>query len=101
MSRSRIVSPLVQGQHVIVVGAGPAGLTAAYLLSKSGVRVTVLEADEAVGGISRTVRFKQFRFDIGGHRFFTTSEPVRELWTEILGSEMQSVRRLSRLHYNG
>jgi protoporphyrinogen oxidase len=84
-----------------VVGAGPAGLTAAYLLTKQGVRVTVLEGDETVGGISRTARYKEFRFDIGGHRFFTKYAPVQALWEEILGDEFISVPRMSRIHYNG
>ena len=98
---SRPVSPLRPGDHVVVVGAGPAGLTAAYLLSKAGHRVTVLEGDEVVGGISRTAEYKGFRFDIGGHRFFTKIRPVEELWEEILGEEFISVPRLSRIHYDG
>ena len=98
---ARDVSPLLPGQRVIVVGAGPAGLTAAYLLSKAGVRVTVLEGDSTVGGISRTARYKEFRFDIGGHRFFTKVAPVQALWDEILGDELISVPRLSRIHYRG
>ncbi len=64
----------------MVVGAGPAGLTAAYLLAKRGTRVTVLEADTVVGGISRTAQYKGYRFDIGGHRFFTKIDPVAALW---------------------
>ena len=70
---------------VAIIGAGPAGLTAAYLLSKNEVDVTVLEADPVyVGGISRTATYKGFHFDIGGHRFFSKSKAVEELWTEIL-----------------
>jgi len=97
----RLVTPLRAGDHVVVVGAGPAGLTAAYLLSKAGHRVTVLEGDEVVGGISRTAEYRGFRFDIGGHRFFTKIRPVEELWEEILGEEFISVPRLSRIHYDG
>jgi protoporphyrinogen oxidase len=95
------VSRLADGQHTVVIGAGPAGLTAAYLLSKAGHRVTVLEGDTIVGGISRTAEYKGFRFDIGGHRFFTKIRPVEELWEEILGEEFISVPRLSRIHYDG
>ena len=101
MSTPRTVAPLLPGQHVVVIGAGPAGLTAAYLLSKAGVRTTVLEADDIVGGISRTAQYKGFRFDIGGHRFFTKIEPVQQLWEEILGDEFISVPRMSRIHYDG
>ena len=94
----RAVAPLRAGDHVLVIGAGPAGLTAAYLLSKQGYRVTVLEADQIVGGISRTAQYKGYRFDIGGHRFFTKLEPVQALWDELLGAEFISVPRLSRIH---
>ncbi|MBA2459318.1 MAG: NAD(P)/FAD-dependent oxidoreductase, partial [Gemmatimonadales bacterium] len=86
---------------MVVIGAGPAGLTAAYLLSKQGYQVTVLEADEVVGGISRTVKYQGYRFDIGGHRFFTKIEPVQDLWEELLAPEFISVPRMSRIHYNG
>src|SRR5262245_56236132 len=98
---SRQVAPLGKNDHVVVIGAGPGGLTAAYLLAKEGYRVTVLEADDIVGGISRTAQYKGYRFDIGGHRFFTKIAPVEELWHEILGSEFISVPRLSRIHYGG
>src|ERR687884_613912 len=87
---------------VAVIGAGPAGLTAAYLLAKNNVPVTVLEADpQYVGGISRTVKYKGFHFDIGGHRFFSKSKEVEELWTELLPNDMLERPRSSRIYYRG
>ena len=85
----------------IVVGAGPAGLSAAYHLSKLGFPVTVLESDPVyVGGISRTVHFQGFHFDIGGHRFFSKSERIEALWREILPNDFLERPRLSRILYN-
>jgi protoporphyrinogen oxidase len=86
----------------IVVGAGPAGLTAAYELSKQKQSVVVLEADpDYVGGISRTVNYKGFHFDIGGHRFFSKSREIEDLWTEIAGDVMLERPRSSRIFYRG
>src|SRR5262245_55845982 len=88
--------------HVGIIGAGPAGLTAAYLLTKQGIRVTVLEADpEYVGGIARTARYKGYHFDIGGHRFFSKAKEVEDLWTEILPDDMLVRPRSSRIYYKG
>ena len=87
--------------HVVIIGAGPAGLTAAYLLSKENIKVTVLEADPTyVGGIAKTVTYKGYCFDIGGHRFFSKSEAVEALWTEILPHDMLERPRSSRILYN-
>jgi len=87
---------------VVIIGAGPAGLTAAYELMKHDVPTTVLEKDPTyVGGLARTVEHKGYRFDIGGHRFFSKNEEVEALWTEILGSEMLTRDRLSRIYYRG
>jgi protoporphyrinogen oxidase len=91
-----------EGGSVVVIGAGPAGLTAAYELSKRGRVATVLEADDVVGGISRTVERDGWRFDIGGHRFFTKVEEVERLWHEILPDEDFLLRpRKSRIFYDG
>ena len=87
---------------VAIIGAGPAGLTAAYQLSKNEVDVTVLEADPVyVGGISRTATYKGFHFDIGGHRFFSKSKAVEDFWTEILPDDMLLRPRSSRIFYDG
>jgi protoporphyrinogen oxidase len=86
----------------VIIGAGPAGLTAAYMLHKHGVASTVLEADSVVGGISRTAECDGWRFDIGGHRFFTKVKRVEDLWFEILGPDDFLRRpRLSRIYYKG
>lgn len=86
----------------VIIGAGPAGLTAAYQLTKANRPCVVLEADSVVGGISRTVERNGWRFDIGGHRFFTKVAAVEDLWHEILGDEDFLLRpRMSRIYYNG
>ena len=90
------------GNNIVIVGAGPAGLTAAYCLGRRGRRATVLEADSVVGGISRTVQRDGWRFDIGGHRFFTKVPDVEALWHEILPDEDFLLRpRSSRIYYRG
>ncbi|HHP7231509.1 MAG TPA: NAD(P)/FAD-dependent oxidoreductase [Xenococcaceae cyanobacterium] len=83
----------------VVIGGGPAGLTAAYELSKHGKKSIVLEKADRVGGISRTETYKGYRFDIGGHRFFTKVGEVEQLWQEVLGDEFIKVPRLSRIYY--
>ena len=84
----------------MIIGAGPAGLTAAYELAQAGVRSTVLEADGTVGGLARTVTYKDCLFDIGGHRFFTKVEVVRRLWREVLGDDLLLRPRLSRIYFD-
>jgi protoporphyrinogen oxidase len=88
--------------EVFVIGAGPAGLTAAYCLTKEISSVIVIEKDPIyVGGISRTVRYKEFLFDIGGHRFFSKANEIVDLWHEILPDDFIERPRLSRIFYNG
>ena len=84
-----------------MIGAGPAGLTAAYELGKHGVESLVLEADATVGGIARTVTHNGYRFDLGGHRFFSKIPLVNEIWREILGDDFLTRPRLSRIYYDG
>ncbi len=88
-------------QGVVIIGGGPAGLTAAFKLINSGAQATVLEKDTVVGGISRTARYKGYLFDIGGHRFFTKAPAVQKMWEEVLPRADFLVRpRLSRIYYN-
>ncbi len=90
-----------QEKKVVIVGAGPAGLTAAYQLCKENIPSVVLEKDNIVGGISRTVNYKGYLFDIGGHRFFTKVKAVDDMWREVLGEKRFLRRsRLSRIYYN-
>lgn len=90
----------MQDKKVIIIGAGPAGLTAAYVLSKAGIQSTVLEKDLIVGGLARTVNYKGYHFDTGGHRFFTKVESVEKMWRELLGDDLLPRKRLSRIYYN-
>jgi len=85
---------------VVIIGAGPAGLTAAHELSKSGVRSIVLEKGARVGGLARTELYKGYRIDVGGHRFFTRVPEVAALWREALGDDLVTRPRLSRIYYD-
>lgn len=85
----------------MIVGGGPAGLTAAYQLSKQKIPATLLEKDDILGGLAKTLRYRGFCFDIGGHRFFTKAESVNALWHEILPDHFLKRPRLSRIHYRG
>jgi protoporphyrinogen oxidase len=92
----------LQRTDIFIIGAGPAGLTTAYTLAKAGRDITIIEKDPTyVGGISRTVNYKGFLFDIGGHRFFSKSKEVVALWDEILPDDFIERPRLSRIFYRG
>ncbi|HEY3181418.1 MAG TPA: NAD(P)/FAD-dependent oxidoreductase [Gaiellaceae bacterium] len=89
-----------ENAQTLVLGGGPAGLTAGYLLGKAGRSVIVLEAEGQVGGLAKTVEIDGYRFDLGGHRFFTKSLEVETLWHEILGDEFLRRPRMSRIYWN-
>ena len=91
----------MNNKSVVTLGAGPAGLATACELIKQGVQPIVLEKADRVGGIARTETYKDYYFDIGGHRFFTKIDRVNRLWHEMLGEDFQKVRRMSRIYYEG
>jgi protoporphyrinogen oxidase len=94
-----------QSGSTIVMGAGPAGLCSAYVLSKAGVPTTVLEKAPFVGGLARTIRrpteYGEFRFDIGGHRWFTKNDELNHIFREVVGEELLWVNRVSRIYFDG
>jgi protoporphyrinogen oxidase len=89
------------GARHVVIGAGPAGLTAARELARQGRPVVVLEQAGIVGGLARTESYKGFHFDMGGHRFFTKVDEVQKIWHEVLGADFRRRPRLSRIYYDG
>jgi len=86
-------------RQVVIIGAGPAGLTAGYELTKHNIRPIVLEQYDKVGGLARTENYKGYYFDMGGHRFFSKSEAVNQMWHEVLGNDFLRRPRLSRIFY--
>src|SRR5688500_19906404 len=94
-----------QAGSTVVMGAGPGGLCSAYVLSKAGVRTTVLERAPFVGGLARTIRrpteYGEFRFDIGGHRWFTKNDELNALFREVVAEELLWVNRISRIYFDG
>src|ERR687893_3082063 len=90
-----------EDKPVAVLGGGPAGLTAGYLLARQGVPVIVFEAEDQVGGIAKTEVRDGYRFDLGGHRFFTKSKEVDDLWHEVMREEFLKRPRMSRIFWNG
>jgi protoporphyrinogen oxidase len=87
--------------RVAVIGAGPAGMTAALQLSRGGAQVTVFEADERVGGLARSLKLWGQTVDLGPHRFFCTEERVNRLWRDVVGQDYRFVNRLTRIFYEG
>ncbi len=91
----------MQTPSTLVIGAGPAGLSAAYELVQHGWKPLVVEQSDLVGGISRTESYKGNRFDIGGHRFFTKVEEIEQLWRKVGGHQFRKVKRRSRIYFDG
>lgn len=88
-------------ESIAIIGAGPAGITAAYKLAIAGIAVSVYEAGPAVGGLARTIDLWEQKVDVGPHRFFSTDSRVNSLWLEVVGHDYHMVNRLTRIFYNG
>ena len=86
---------------VVIIGAGPAGITAAYELAQSNIDCIVIEKEQQIGGISKTIDYKGFKFDLGGHRFYTKNHLVKKIWHNVLGADFLERNRKSRIYYNG
>ncbi|MBI4279285.1 MAG: FAD-dependent oxidoreductase [Armatimonadetes bacterium] len=89
------------GDQIVVIGAGPAGLCAALELARHGLAAVVLDRNDRVGGLARTIWYRGYGFDVGPHRFYTKSREIARLWKEILGDDLREVPRLTRIYYNG
>lgn len=85
----------------VVIGAGPAGLAAAYTLGERQMPSLIIEKDQQVGGLCKTVAYQGFRCDMGGHRFFTKNRQIQTLWEGMLGNDFLLRPRLSRIYYEG
>src|ERR671915_2305622 len=94
-----LARPEMREKPTVILGAGPAGLTAGYLLVRQGLPVVVLEAEDQVGGIAKTAVRDGYRFDLGGHRFFTKAKEVDDLWHEIMREEFLERPRMSRIYW--
>lgn len=100
--KSKAIPNNSKSRSVIILGAGPAGLFSAYELVTKKYKITILEMDpKYVGGISRTVKYKNYRFDIGGHRFFSKNQFIMDWWSKMLGEDFMKRPRLSRWYYEG
>lgn len=88
-------------QHVVIMGAGPAGLATGHELSVSGVKVTVFDRNDFVGGLCNTNEHKGYKFDLGGHRWFSKNEDLNNWFRRLMGEEVVWVERISRIYYDG
>jgi protoporphyrinogen oxidase len=98
---ARVENPAGEAGRTLVLGGGPAGLTAGYLLAKAGQQATVVESQDQVGGLAKTVEQDGYRFDLGGHRFFTKVQEVDDLWHEVMDEDFLKRPRMSRIYWNG
>src|SRR3990170_392720 len=96
---AELARPDMREKPTVILGGGPAGLTAGYVLAKQGLPVVVLEAEDQVGGIAKTAVRDAYRFDLGGHRFFTKVKEVDDLWHEIMREEFLERPRMSRIYW--
>ncbi len=90
-----------KNSEIIIIGGGPAGLACAYELVKNNIKCKIIESSNSLGGIAKTIKFKEYFFDLGGHRFFSKNEEINVLWKSLLGDNLLTVPRLSRIYYNG
>lgn len=86
-------------KKIAVIGAGPAGITAAYQLTKAGFEVHVYESSDRVGGLSKTIELWNQKVDLGPHRFFSNDSKVNKVWLEVVGKDYKMVDRLTRIYY--
>jgi protoporphyrinogen oxidase len=94
-------SQITLPEHVVVLGGGPAGLAVAHELSANGTRVTVLERNRYVGGLAATFKYQGFKFDLGGHRWFTKNEDLNNWFRRLMSGELMLVNRISRIYHDG
>jgi protoporphyrinogen oxidase len=99
--RERLILPSNQDKKVAIIGAGPAGMTAAYELVKSGIKVEVFESSDWPGGMARTIELWNQKVDLGPHRFFSRDKRVNQLWLEVIGDDYKVINRLTRIFYQG
>lgn len=93
--------PNPSAMHVVILGAGPAGLATGHELSANGVKVTVLEKNTFVGGLCRTIHADGYKFDLGGHRWFTQNEDLNKWFRRLMEGDLVLVQRISRIYYSG
>ena len=94
-------APIPSPMHVVILGAGPAGLATGHELSAKGVKVTVLEKNDFIGGLCRTIHVDGYKFDLGGHRWFTQNEDLNVWFRRLMEGELVMVERISRIYYGG